>query len=281
MAKNFFLKTFFLAAALAVVFAIIVMAANFKYTGTPNQQRPSQTLFEQFVIAGGPVVWFVLLPLSVVMVFLAAEYCLTIRRKKLVPSQIGRTIAGMIKLTGLDSLAEQVGSRDDLVSTAVLEALGKTTGDRFRIRSALTESLQNQALGLFRRIEWLNLIGNVSPMVGLFGTVFGMIKLFNAIVVAGGQPQPSHLAAGISVALVTTFWGLFIAIPALAMHGILRNHIETLVSDAAAEVEKIESQIGHLLRMQAGAHKPQQTTLSVREIAAGPAAKVNPSIPLK
>ena len=80
-------------------------------------------------------------------------------------------------------------------------------------------------------------------MVGLFGTVFGMIKLFNAIVQAGGQPQPAHLAGGISVALVTTFWGLFIAIPALTVHGIFRNRIEALVSEAATEAENIMPQI--------------------------------------
>ena len=76
-------------------------------------------------------------------------------------------------------------------------------------------------------------------MVGLFGTVFGMIKLFNAIVISGGQPQPAQFAGGISVALVTTFWGLLIAIPALTVHSILRNRIESLTADAAEEVENI------------------------------------------
>ena len=89
------------------------------------------------------------------------------------------------------------------------------------MRSLFVESLQEQAMVLFRRIEWINIIGNVSPMVGLFGTVLGIIKMFNSLALAGGQPHPSQLAGGISVALVTTFWGLLIAIPALTIHGIL------------------------------------------------------------
>jgi biopolymer transport protein ExbB len=101
-----------------------------------------------------------------------------------------------------------------------------------------------------RSIEWLNLIGNVSPMVGLFGTVFGMIKLFDAIVTAGGQPQPAQLAGGISVALVTTFWGLFIAIPALAIHGVFRNRIETLANDAVIEAEHIVPEIRRSIKKQ-------------------------------
>jgi biopolymer transport protein ExbB len=95
-----------------------------------------------------------------------------------------------------------------------------------------------------RKIEWLSLIGSVSPMVGLFGTVFGMIELFNSVVMAGGQPQPAQLAEGISVALVTTFWGLLIAIPALAVHGIFRQKIETLASDAVVQLENITPYLG-------------------------------------
>jgi biopolymer transport protein ExbB len=90
-------------------------------------------------------------------------------------------------------------------------------------------------------------------MVGLFGTVFGMIKLFNAIVTAGGQPQPAHLAGGISVALVTTFWGLFIAIPALAIHGVFQNRIETLANDAVIEAENIVPEIRQSLKKQSPA----------------------------
>ena len=66
-----------------------------------------------------------------------------------------------------------------------------------------------------------------------------MIKLFNAVVISGGQPSPVQLADGISVALVTTFWGLFIAIPALAIHGVFRNRIETLVNEAVGEADDI------------------------------------------
>ncbi|MHC4455943.1 MAG: MotA/TolQ/ExbB proton channel family protein, partial [Planctomycetota bacterium] len=128
-------------------------------------------------------------------------------------------------------------------SKAVVRAIEQGRGDWFRMRNLLFESLQEQALGYVRKIEWINLIGNVSPMVGLFGTVFGMIKLFNAIVMAGGQPQPAQLAEGISVALVTTFWGLFIAIPALAIYGVFQNRIEALASDAVAEAENILPQI--------------------------------------
>ncbi|MHC4221188.1 MAG: MotA/TolQ/ExbB proton channel family protein [Planctomycetota bacterium] len=235
MRKSFLLRLFFLSLVIVVVAAMAVFLRN-SFAGVQSGQQ-SQSFFEQFVLAGGPVVWFVLLPMSLIAVYLAVEHSLTIRRSRLVPVGIGSRIAEMIQNNGSQRLALHVADKDDFISTALAKALNENKGDWLRMRSAIAESLQDQAATLLRRIEWVNLIGNVSPMVGLFGTVFGMIKLFNAIVTAGGQPQPAHLAEGISIALVTTFWGLFIAIPALAIHGIFRNRIETLANDAVTETE--------------------------------------------
>jgi biopolymer transport protein ExbB len=235
-----------------------------------------QTFFAQFVVAGGPIVWFVLLPMSLAMVFLAAEHSLTIRRKKLLPCGIGSEMVEMIRQHGPKQLGARIGDRGDLVSIAVRKAIAQSRGDWLRMRSALDESLQEQAWGLMRRIEWISLIGTVSPMVGLFGTVFGMIKLFNAIVAAGGQPQPAQLADGISVALVTTFWGLFIAIPAVAIHGVFRNRIETLVSDAVTDAENIVPEIKRSLK-QKKVQGPEQKQ-RIRELPAKSARTVGDSV---
>jgi biopolymer transport protein ExbB len=269
MRKSFLIKVVFLVIALAGVSVVIAVTLDGSFgTDTVGAAR-TQTFFEQFVIAGGPIVWFVLLPMSLITVFLAVEYSLTIRREKLVPGGIGDRIVAIIRQYGPGQLESRISEQNDFVSIAVSKALGQGRGDWFRMRSVLDESLQEQAGGLLHRIEWINLIGNVSPMVGLFGTVFGMIKLFNAIVMAGGQPQPAQLAGGISVALVTTFWGLFIAIPALAMHGVFCNRIETLVNDAVVESENIVPEIRRSLKNQKQAKarhsgEPKQTIGELR-----------------
>lgn len=266
--KTFLLKTIFLLAALAVVLVVIVVTAMGR-TGAEQAGR-SRTFFGQFIVAGGPIVWLVLLPMSLVTVYLAVEFGLTIRRRKLLPQGGPDSILEGIREFAPAQSNPQLAGRRDLVSVAIAEAVDKGRGDWFRMRSALAESLQDQAVRLVRKVEWLNLIGNVSPMVGLFGTVFGMIKLFNAIVIAGGQPQPAQLAEGISVALVTTFWGLFIAIPALAMHGVFRNRIETFVSDAVTEAEAVLPQIRRILKKeQIPQNRPEQAqpTSRISDIA--------------
>jgi biopolymer transport protein ExbB len=234
MKRNDLIRLFMLPAVLAVVALVIIAAKNINSAAIAAGQR--QSFFEQFFIAGGPVVWFVLFPMSLLTVYLVVEHALTINRKSLLG---GGQLKNKIEKSDTQRLQQALTKRSDLVSVALRDALDKGKGDWFRMRSAMQESLQDQAGKLLRKIEWLSLIGGVSPMVGLFGTVFGMIKLFNAIVSAGGQPQPAQLADGIGVALVTTFWGLFIAIPALAVYGVFRNRIETLVSEAVTQSEEL------------------------------------------
>ena len=277
MRKKLILTTFPLAVLLVVVLAVMIFAMR----AGGSEEAQTQTFFRQFVVAGGPIVWFVLLPMSLVMVFIAAEHWLTVRRQKLLPAGVGAEIVGMIRQSGPEQLESRLTGREDFVSVAVIKAVTQGRGDWFRMRGALDESLQEQAWSHLRRIEWLNLIGNVSPMVGLFGTVFGMIKLFNAIVTAGGQPQPAQLADGISIALVTTFWGLFIAIPALAMHGVFRIRIETLISDAVVEAEDIVPQIRRSLRKQMRSEElERKQSIEIKEILSQSKENIDESVPL-
>jgi biopolymer transport protein ExbB len=264
MLRNSSSRTLVVLVALAGVLAVVTFVTRAGLSAGAPDAGQTQTFLEQFVVAGGPIVWFVLLPMSVVTVYLVVEYSLSIRGKKLLPGDAGTAIIETVRQFGPGQLEEKIGDRSDVVTMAVVRAVRRGRGDWFRMRSLLFESLEEQALRLLRRIEWLNLVGNVSPMVGLFGTVFGMIKLFNAIVTAGGQPQPAQLAEGISVALVTTFWGLLIAIPALALHGVFRNRIETLVSRATTEAESILPQIILCVKKAQGATQPMREQAAAR-----------------
>ncbi len=104
----------------------------------------------------------------------------------------------------------------------------------------MVERVQQVSAGLaterFRQLEPLNVLGQVAPMVGLFGTVYGMIVAFGSIVASGGNADPVALAGGIGTALVTTFWGLLVAIPALAGYALLRNRVDALEIEVEVRV---------------------------------------------
>ena len=75
------------------------------------------------------------------------------------------------------------------------------------------------------RIHWLSVIGHLAPMVGLLGTVWGLVEAFHQIESQGGNVQPGHLASGIWKALLTTVFGLVVALPTLAVYHFLDNRV--------------------------------------------------------
>ena len=258
MNKTLLLKIVFLAISLTVL-----LAGLFVMIHSSSGDGKTQTLFYQFVTSGGVIVWFVLLPMSLITVYLAAEYALTIRRKVLLPPDAAQKIIEIWQDFGPEQLPKRLDDSKDFVTTAVIKAVSHGAGDWFRMKSLVAESIQEQTLTLFRKIEWMNLIGNVAPMVGLFGTVLGIIKMFNALALAGGQPHSAQLAGGISIALVTTFWGLLIAIPALTIHGAFQNRIETLAGDAVTETEKLLAQIADIFISENKIRQPRQSIVNI------------------
>ena len=85
-----------------------------------------------------------------------------------------------------------------------------------------------QIARLETRINWLSIIGTLAPMIGLLGTVIGLVEAFYQIEQQGGQVQPGDLASGIWTALLTTVFGLVVALPTLAAYHFLDNQIATL-----------------------------------------------------
>jgi biopolymer transport protein ExbB len=244
------IRTIILAAVLTSVCIVVFFAAR----SSPEQNH--RTLFTQFVISGGSIVWFILLPLSVITVGLTIDYFMNIKASILLPPNSGAEIIRIIRDKDRQKLIEILTEKKDFVSTAVLAAVRNQSADRrqieiqLQIQNTIADALKQQCRVLLRKIEWLNIIGNVSPMIGLFGTVYGMIKLFNSIVLAGGQPRPEQMADGISIALVTTFWGLLIAIPALVVHSIFSNRIESIAQQAAIQAEMVLIEIKNSIENQ-------------------------------
>src|SRR5262249_9921943 len=110
---------------------------------------------------------------------------------------------------------------------------GESSGGWGEIEKAMEESLAEQAARLFRRVEYLHVIGNIAPMVGLLGTVTGMLLAFKQVADTEGNAGAAQLADGIDQALVTTVFGLIIAIPSLAAFALMRSRVDELVAEGA------------------------------------------------
>lgn len=194
----------------------------------------SASVFHHFVVAGGWITWCLLIPLSMATVALVIHYLITIRRKTQMPPSLAHTLVTAAGRSELARILEVTGQDDTMLGQAAFAGASRVSAGAEAARIAIEEAIEERATKLFRRIEYLNVIGSVSPMIGLLGTVLGMIQAFNRIFAAGGgMPDAGKLAGDIAVALVTTFWGLIIAIPALTTFAIFRNRIDAFAAECA------------------------------------------------
>ncbi len=211
----------------------------------PGNEMSSISILEHFVLQGGWITLFVLIPLSVVTIALTLHYLLTVRASVHTPQSLAQALLVAAKQGQFKKILSVTGQNETMLGRAAHAGLSGLSDGRDNARAAIDEVVEEKATHLFRRIEYLNVIGNVSPMIGLLGTVYGMIHAFSRIFAAGGgMPDAGKLAGDISVALVTTFWGILIAIPALTAHALFRNRIDGFAADCVKTCERLVSMAG-------------------------------------
>lgn len=182
----------------------------------------------------GAILVFILLALSMIAAYLVFEQLLSIRRSELMPEGLHERVHDAL-LNGSISEAESACHKNpSFLAFILLQGISEIEYGWSSVEKAIEDALAEQSSRLFRKVEYLNVIGNIAPMVGLLGTVIGMIFAFQNVASAppGGATAPD-LAEGIYQALVTTVGGLIIAIPALAAFAIFRNRIDQYVAEAA------------------------------------------------
>ncbi len=187
--------------------------------------------FDVIFFQGG-VIGYIIWAISVVTVALIISYAIKIRRSTILPELMHNQIQDMFESKEYRDAIDVTATDPSFLGYVVHAALAEAAHGYPAMERAMEEASEERTTKMLRGLEWLNLIGNIGPMLGLFGTVWGMINVFFKIVEAGGMPKPEQLAGGIGIALVTTLLGLAVAIPALAAYAIFRNRIDSLTSEA-------------------------------------------------
>jgi len=170
---------------------------------------------------------------SIVAVWFSIERLVVLRRSRVIPRPFVERFLKHLEEGLLDpesalSLCEENGSPVAEVFAHGVRKWGKPSVE---IEQAIIDGGERQVSQLRKHLRVLNGVATVTPLLGLLGTVVGMIKAFNDIATVGAMGRPEQLAVGIAIALLTTAFGLAIAIPSLIMYLYLAGRVDSLVSE--------------------------------------------------
>lgn len=200
-----------------------------------SQEPAASHGFFQIIFAGGVVgvlIMLTLLALSLTAAYLVFEQAMTLRARELMPEGLSDLVADGLAAGSLKQAETACREHPSCLSLVVRSGLAEVEGGYTEMERAMEETLAEQAARMMRKIEYLSVIGNIAPMIGLLGTVIGMVFAFRTVA-ATQAAGAEDLAEGIYQALVTTVGGLLVAIPSLGAFAILRNRVDQLVAEIA------------------------------------------------
>jgi len=200
-----------------------------------QQNHRGKPLLAIIQAAGWPI-WPLLLA-SVVAVALIIERFVTLRESKIVPQTLLEQVVQVYERQGVTEDVLNKLAQDSPLGQVLAAGLRNYKGSRYVMKDAIEEAGRAVAHGLERFLTTLGTIATASPLLGLFGTVIGMIEIFGSQSPSGTNPQ--QLAHGISIALYNTAFGIGISIPALIAYRHFRNKVDGFVVQMEQSAAKL------------------------------------------
>lgn len=177
--------------------------------------------------------------LSITLLTLIVMNLLAARQDNICPPDLIEGVEQQLAEGEPQAAAELIRMDDSFLGQVVAAGLSRLDRGHSHAVEAMQEVGEEETMKMEHNLSYMALIGNISPMIGLFGTVQGMISAFRTIATSGTTPKPGELAMDISTALFTTLAGLAVAIPAIAVYNILRNRVQRLTLQVGVTSEEL------------------------------------------
>jgi len=191
----------------------------------------------EIVKAGGwlmaPIILCAILSLGIIL-----ERFWTLQQKRVIPEDLTGKVWGWVEQNAMDHKRIQTLHQGSPLGQILAAGLINRNQERAVMKDSVEDTGRHVVHELERYLDTLGTVAAISPLLGLLGTVIGMVKVFTAIT-THGVGNPTVLAGGIAEALITTAAGLTVAIPALIGYRYYRNRVDTLVVDMEKEAIKL------------------------------------------
>jgi biopolymer transport protein ExbB len=193
-----------------------------------SEEPARQQSFLAYIFWASPSFFVIMAGLSIYLVERVVSNMMKLRLVVIAPPQLLTNMEAMLGEKKFKEAYDMLRSDTSLFGRALVAGVERLSQGFDRGMDALVSVSEDGKMDLEHKISPIATIGAVAPMLGLLGTVLGMIMSFQKIAL-GGQPKPAELAEGIGLALVSTLEGLVVAVPAIVFFGFFRNRIARLI----------------------------------------------------
>jgi biopolymer transport protein ExbB len=196
--------------------------------------RSGQLSLMDMLKEGGFILW-IIGALSVLTFIMAIFFFLTITTSREVPPNLVRRAHAQLTKGDLRGTYQMCEGRDELLANVIRAGVKMHGHERYVIQEAMESEGERGATALWQKISYLNNIGVIAPLLGLLGTVYGMIGAFGAIAIDDAHNRAMNMAYSVAKAMVTTAAGLMLAIPSMAVYFYLRGRVIKIIAEVEAQ----------------------------------------------
>ena len=236
-------------------------------TAAATPPQPGRSYLMWIIIASGPFGACIAIE-SFVLVALVSMNMMQFRRENFLPAALIETFEAKINAKDYQGAYETAKANDSYLGKVLTAGMARLSKGQEEAMAGMQEAGDEESMYLDHKMSYIGLIVATAPMLGLLGTVQGMIDSFRVIAESETSPKPKELAEGIMTALVTTMEGLVVAIPAVFAFGLFKNKLGKLQFEVGMVSEGLMNKLFASAKKPAGAPPASATS----------AAPANPSV---
>ena len=233
-------------------------------------KKPQETFLAWMIRASG-IFGFLIMLVSFAMVAIIMMIALQLRRDNYLPTAFIEEFEQQLQAKDYQGAYETAKGSDSFIGRILAAGMGRLSRGFDEAVEQMQQVGEDETMAMEHKIGYLALIGSVAPMLGLLGTVQGMVLSFQVIANSTTSPKPSELADGIATALFTTLEGLVVAIPAIIFYALYKNRLARFLMECGFVAENLMKNFQNM-------GKPAAPAAASRSGGAAPATA--PSSPL-
>ena len=187
---------------------------------------------------GGPIMWLTM-AVGFLALVMSIYFLLTVTPKREVPAAFVKRVMVQIRAGDLRGAYQFCEGRDEILANVIRVGLKMSGHERYVVQDAMESEGERGVMALWQKISYLNSIGVIAPLLGLLGTVWGMVLAFSQIASDNAQVKGIAVASSVSKAMICTVCGLAVAIPSFAVYYFLRGRVVKIIAAVEAQASEV------------------------------------------